>query len=306
MNKSVLVLMSAYNGSMYIKEQIRSIMQQETECRIDLRIRDDGSDDNTCEIIEEAQREYPGRVELVRGKRIGYNASFFCLLAGASGYSYYALSDQDDYWLPNKIQNACEHLDRCQADIPLLYASRSYLVRDGDMQPYGKTRAQRKELSIYNTIIQNICPGHTQVLNNALLELLKNDVDISRIYVYDAWITNLAVLYGKLIFNNNAYTLYRQHNSNQLGADGTRLRQLFRSFQRLQIGEGKKYRRQIEYFVECNREKLIIESFLDELEAFIHTTLLSKRIKYIFNSKLYRQSKIETLAFYCSYILGLF
>lgn len=304
-SKRVLVLMSSYNGSMYIEDQIRSIMLQETEYQVDLRIRDDGSTDNTCLVIGEMQRKYPGRVELVKGDRVGYNASFFILLNEASGYKYYALSDQDDYWLPNKIQISCEHLDRHEDDKPLLYASRSYLVRD-DMQPYGKTRAQRRELSIYNTIIQNICPGHTQVLNNSLLELLKRSLDVSKIYVYDAWITNISVLYGKVIFDNNAHTLYRQHKNNQLGAGVSRFGRLLRSWKRIGNGDGFKYRRQIEYFVLTNKPQLLKNGVLLEIEDFIKAQSFSERAQYIFRNKFFRQSSLETIAFLLALLMGKF
>ncbi len=305
MNKRVLVLLSSYNGQKHIREQIQSIMDQETEYQIDLRIRDDGSTDNTCQIVDEMQLEYPDRIELIRGERTGYNASFFSLINSAYGYTYYALSDQDDVWLPNKIQAACERLDKENNNSPLLFASTSYLVGD-DLKPYGKTRRKLREFSTYNTIIQNICPGHTQVMNNSLLELVKGNIDTSRIYVYDSWITNMAVLYGKVIFSNDSFAYYRQHNANQLGSGVGYIGQLFTSSKRTKSGDGSRYRKQIEYFVDMNKEKLSQENMLDELNAFIDAHSFPKKLKYLFNSKLCRQSKLETFAFYFAVLTGRF
>lgn len=160
MTKKILVLMSAFNGQSFIESQIESIMKQETSYKVVLRIRDDGSSDNTQNIIKQLQNKYPNRIEYFYSDNIGSNAGFLFLLREASGYDYYAISDQDDVWLPNKLSVACKYLEAENDSLPLLYASTSYLVAD-DLKPYGKTREKTRDFSIFNTIIQNICPGHT-------------------------------------------------------------------------------------------------------------------------------------------------
>lgn len=305
MNERVLVLMSSHNGEKYIREQIQSIMDQKAEYQIDLRIRDDGSVDNTRQIVGDMQRKYADRIELISGEQIGYNASFFRLINDANGYRYYALSDQDDVWLPNKVQVACDRLKTENDSMPLLYASTSYLVGD-DLKPYGTTRKRIREMFLYNTIIQNICPGHTQVMNNALVQILKGEMDVARIYVYDSWITNIAVLYGKVLFNNDSFAFYRQHKGNQLGSGYGNIGQILTSGKRVKRGDGPKYRRQIEYFIEVNKEKLSQKRLIKELNAFIDADSFSKKLKYILNSKLYRQSKLETSFFKLAVLAGRF
>lgn len=303
--KNVLVLMSSFNGEKYIKEQIQSIMSQVSEYQIDLCIRDDGSNDSTCTIVQEMQKEYPGRIELIVGERKGYNESFFSLIKGASNYTYYALSDQDDVWLPDKIQTACEKLCAEANDIPLLYASTSFLVGD-DLKPYGTTRKMVRSLSFYNTIIQNICPGHTQVMNNALLNLINVDIDYSKIYVYDSWITNVAMLYGKILFDNDSHTYYRQHKRNQLGSGASKIQKIITSKKRIFAGGGSKYREQIRLFYKTfsHDEKLL--KYYDELQKFLTAQSFISRLNYILGSKLYRQSRVETIAIYIAIVFGLF
>lgn len=305
MNEGILVLLSSYNGEAYIESQIMSIINQKINCEVNIRIRDDGSCDKTCIVIEKLMEQYPDRIELIRGKNIGYNKSFFELFKSTSGYKYYAISDQDDIWLENKLQVALEWMNEEDYEQPLLYASTSYLVKD-NMIPYGTTRKKIREFSVYNTIIQNICPGHTQVMNNALLDLLKNDIDTSQIYVYDSWITNMAMLYGKILFNNKPYTLYRQHSKNQLGYGKGMLGQALSSVKRTRKGDGKKYRKQIQYFVEKNRTMIEEKGFFDELYKFLDSEKVIDRVKYMFTGKLYRQKKIESLAFYIANVLGKF
>lgn len=53
--KSILVLMSTYNGEKYIEQQIDSILKQQL-VKVYLFIRDDGSSDKTIEIIEKYEK----------------------------------------------------------------------------------------------------------------------------------------------------------------------------------------------------------------------------------------------------------
>ncbi len=301
--KQILVMMSTYNGEKHLREQIDSILNQKTEHEVHLRIRDDGSKDQTCTLIEEYVAQHPSQIELIKGENKGYNGSFFYLIQNATGFDYYAISDQDDVWLPEKLQTACNAIDSVEDDIPLLYASTSFLVHD-DLKPYGTTRKMVRTMSMYNTIIQNICPGHTQVMNNRLMELLRPELDVSRIYVYDSWIQNVANLYGKIMFDNESHTYYRQYEGNQLGSGAGRLAKLFTSVKRVGTNDGKKYRKQIEYFIENHQKQLERRNIYNELDRFVSSKKVLQRIAYVFSSKLYRQSKIESLAFFIAVLTG--
>ena len=304
-DKSVLVLMSTYKGAEFIEEQLNSILQQEHISNIHILIRDDGSTDQTVERIEKVQRDNPEKITLVKGKNIGCNASFFALLKMAKGYDYYSISDQDDVWLPNKIYVALQWLEKeTDRTKPLLYASTSYLAKGSNLKIYGQTRKQCRPFSIYNTIIQNICPGHTQVFNNKLFELLKKPIDVRQIYVYDAWITNVAMLFGKIIFNNDSHTLYRQHSNNQLGYGQGKLGQLMTSCQHLLAGDGKRYRQQIKFFVEEYQEELARCGALKAIMEYVNCDSLQQRIRFMISGKLYRQTKFESVMFYFAVVFN--
>lgn len=301
--QSVLVLMSSYNGEKYIEGQIESIMNQKVDSELHLRIRDDGSKDKTCEIIEKISRKYLGKIELINGENKGYNASFFELLNGASGYDFYAISDQDDIWMQDKIQIAMNILTTSNESGPLLYASTSFLVED-DLNPYGTTRKKERDFSIYNTIIQNICPGHTQVLNNELLSIIQGDIDTKRIYVYDSWICNMAMLYGKILFDNEPHTFYRQHRGNQLGYGKGRIGRILTSVKHADAGDGLKYRRQIEYFCEQNKKMLVDNNCYCELTRFINANSFRNRLVFAIKNKFYRQSMFESVVFRVAVLIG--
>ncbi len=302
-NKKVLVLLSSYNGEKYIDAQIKSILNQKTNHTVNLLIRDDGSSDNTIAIINKYIQEYPNRIELIKGENIGYIKSFFELIKVADNYDYYALSDQDDVWLENKIDVGIQYLMKEDNSIPLLYGSTSYLVGD-DLKPYGKTQEQLKEITFYNTIIQNFFPGHNQIMNQKLLDELKKEIDYSKIYVHDSWITNVAMLCGKLIFNNDSFTYYRQHQENEIGFGKGTLGWIKERLKRIKKSDNKKYANQINYFFHIYKEKMSSNQYKEINKFITNQKNYILRFKYILKSKLYRQRNIETLLFKVLYLIG--
>ena len=77
--KSIAVLLSAYNGEKYIAKQIESIEKQTVNRDITLIIRNDGSTDNTFNILDQLSKKYPNII-VINGKNIGLIRSFFTLL----------------------------------------------------------------------------------------------------------------------------------------------------------------------------------------------------------------------------------
>lgn len=305
----ILILMSAYNGEKYIREQIDSVLAQETEegdIEVTLRIRDDGSSDDTPRILEEYRRASPDKIELLYGENLGYNASFFTLLDSAGGYDYYALCDQDDKWERDKISRALREMGAYEAkapSLPLLYACPSVLT-DENLKPRGLTRLRKRPLVPRNTLIQNICPGHNQVMNGALLKLVQRPRDVGRIYVYDLWIANLASLYGKIIFDPVPGTLYRQHGGNELGSRGSAIGKLLKAGRRSLAGEGRKNLQQMAYFAEQNRKALEKEGLYAAVEEMLKADTPGKRLRFALRCPFYRQSRLETAAFRLAFLLG--
>ena len=301
----VAVLLSTYNGEDYLSQQIDSILNQTIVDDITLFIRDDGSTDNTRKILEKYKNSFPNKINIFLGENIGLNFSFFWLIHNVDGFDFYSICDQDDVWLNNKIEIAVEMLKKEDNSIPLLYASSSFLVHN-DLIPYGETRKKNREITIYNSLIQNFSPGHSQVFNDKLHELLNCDFNVTNIYVYDSWILNEAILFGKLIFDNNSHTFYRQHDDNQLGSGKSNFQKLLLSKKRINKGHGKKYRQQIEYFNDYNSLKMKDIGAYDYVKKFVSKKNFFTRFAFSMSGRFYRQKKIETFAFYLAYIFGKF
>ncbi|MEE0779405.1 MAG: glycosyltransferase [Massilimicrobiota sp.] len=303
-SEKILVLMSTYNGEKYLVEQVESIFNQKGNYDISLLIRDDGSNDMTINIIQKLKEKYK-KIKFIKGSNLGCNGSYFELfkLAYKEDFDFFAISDQDDIWLDDKISKALYYIQNYDQNQPILYGSASYLVRD-DKIPYGKTQTANKEISVFNTIIQNFFPGHSQVFNRALLQYLIVDIDVSNIYVYDSWITNIANNFGKVIFDNEPHTLYRMHERNVVGYGKSQIQWLKTRINRMKKGDIIRQTQQIEYFLEVYGKKLN-QTFLNEMNFFLVSRKnIFSRLKYIVQCKLYRQKTIETIYFKALYLFG--
>lgn len=301
--KKIVVLLSTYNGEKYLKEQIDSILNQKSSHQIDLIIRDDGSSDGTIEILKSYEKKYPTRVKVDLEDNIGYIHSFFELIRRAEGYDYYALSDQDDIWLEDKIDVAVAACECCTYDGPLLYGSSSFLVND-KLEIMGETQKNLKGITWDNLLIQNFFPGHTQVFNDALCGILKAEVDCSKIYVHDFWITYMAFLHGRAIFDNQSHTYYRQHGTNTVGFGKNSVEWIVERLKRIGHNDNKKIAAQIGYFYEKCQEDMD-EELRTKVSMFIQSQKsLWQRIAYLHKTKLYRQKNFETVLFKILYLLG--
>lgn len=304
-NYKVAVLLSTYNGEHYIVEQIDSIIKQNFKGELLIVIRDDGSTDQTYNIIENKYSE-DNRILLFRGENIGCVESFFWLIRYAVeklvGCEYYAFSDQDDVWLDDKVSTAVNKLNSMDKDKPSLYASRSYLVTE-KLELLEESTKERRPITFYNSIIQNFAAGHTQVINRCLLESVA-DTDPKRIYVHDSFILNVAIIKGDMYFDNTSHVLYRQHKENQLGASKKKISWIVARIKRIKRGDNKKYSKQIYYICKKYHRDLTDDQKKEVSMFFKCQKNLALRFIFAIRTRLFRQDIGENLAFKLFYILG--
>ncbi len=297
----VQILLSTYNGEKYLRPQLDSFLALENAGDISVLIRDDGSTDGTREILEE-YRDRHG-FSLVFGDNIGFVDSMTALFSMADmSCDYFAFSDQDDVWLPDKLSRAVEALDRGDNTAPLLYAALSYLV-DAELHAIGQTMTPKKPPLFYNAMVQNVCPGHTQVANHALMALLRRE-KCENILVPDFFVYMLASATGRVIFDATPTTLYRQHGGNVIGYRNGFFRNLGTRLKRMKTDAPKKGVRQLLSLVTHYRDVMKSE-YLDEARRFFFCGKnFFTRLGYMFSAKAYRQSLAENLIFRGMYLIG--
>jgi glycosyltransferase involved in cell wall biosynthesis len=295
----VQVLLSAYNGERYIREQIESLLNQ-AGVSVRIRIRDDGSVDSTREIL----REYESRenVDIVCGENIGVTASFFELLkASGEPCDYYAFSDQDDVWKEDKLSRAVRLLSAEDGSLPLLYTSCLDIV-DESLNPVSRWEKPGRDASFYNAMVQNVSVGNTQVFNGALRDLLIQAENYENIYLHDHFTYLAATAFGKVIFDGESHILYRQHGQNAVGMNGG-ARFAREKAKSVFAGKIRRNARQLQYFLGLYGPAIKPEHRAEALK-YLGPGNVFKRLRYLFVKKAYCQTPLYGTAFWLLYLFG--
>ena len=115
MKEKVDVLVATYNGEKYLREQLDSIIKQ-TYKNIRILISDDCSKDRTQEILQEYEKKDDRIKIFLHDRNLGSNKNFEFLLRQVES-KFYMLSDQDDVWLPEKIEKTIQKQKETGADL---------------------------------------------------------------------------------------------------------------------------------------------------------------------------------------------
>lgn len=216
---AVTILLCTFNGARHLEAQLQSIAGQSLpDWR--LWVSDDGSTDGTWKILESFRKVHHNHdIRLMRGAGRGAAANYLSLMLHPDlPRGPVAFCDQDDVWLPGKLERAVTRLAQFNAS-PAAYAASS-IVTDNDLHEIGRLDASLKQPSFVNALVQNILHGGTLVLNEAALTLLRRGErpDVS---YHDWWCYVALTGCGARIVMDDAMALkYRQHGQNHIGYNG--------------------------------------------------------------------------------------
>ena len=218
----IAILMATYNGSSCLKEQLDSLYNQ-TVSDWTLYIRDDCSTDNTIEIIAEYITIYSNIIIIKDGdKNIGAKNNFMRLLECVDS-KYYMFSDQDDVWLPNKIEISLvqmHKLEKNNIDQPILVHTDVSLV-DSKLCLLAKSFWQESNINPnamkgYNYLaICSYATGCTTLFN-----LKAKEVSFpvkEKAFMHDWWVSTQVAKKGIIFSIYDQTVLYRQHENNVFG-----------------------------------------------------------------------------------------
>lgn len=303
MKNDVVILLSAFNGSKYILEQLESIKNQES-VSINLIIRDDGSTDNTYSIIDSFKESNKDlNITILKGKNVGYVKSFYLLikyaLENVPNIQYFSLADQDDFWMPDKLISALKSIPPSLSH-PVLYCSNAMLT-DQNLNPIGLYNKRKLKISTKTCLIQNIATGCTTLFNRKTAQLYV-DHQIDNISVHDQYLYILCTLFGETIYDEKPHILYRQHGSNQIGKPNLK--------KRLQVSVNKLFSNS--HSLE-NRAQLILEEFNHNLSGeslkavkklALYRTSLFRRMALLFDTGFVYQSLLSNVIFRIKILIG--
>lgn len=220
MNKNILVLMSTYNGEKYLPKLLDSVLSQ-NEVNVSILVRDDGSTDNTINILEEYKKF--NNIRYYKGDNIGYAKSFWNLLTNCDDYDFYAFCDQDDIWLPNKLINAIYNIEKNikNRNEPILYTSNVIPVNNNMDILNDKFFKCKNVLNPYESLQKSILPGCTFVFNYYAKEILKKYQGYMESHDWAAY--TIITTLGKVIYDKNSYIYYRIHENNTIGTSNSKI-----------------------------------------------------------------------------------
>lgn len=230
----VVVLLPVYNGAHYLAEQLDSILAQ-SAANLLILCRDDGSRDDSVAILNRYASQHPRQVHVLLDDlgNLGARANFSKLMQaalgqevspdGAQGPTYFALSDQDDVWHPDKLTrllSAMRRLEQGDARVPALVHGDLRVVDESghviapSMAAFQGLRPDRDSFAAQ--LISNTVTGCTALMNRALLE--RSTPVPPQSIMHDWWISLVASAFGRRAYLNEALLDYRQHANNTIGA----------------------------------------------------------------------------------------
>jgi hypothetical protein len=179
--------------------------------------------------LQEYARRYPERFTVLPTTAATGSAqqNFLRLIEAAvatSDAEYFAFADQDDVWLPAKIElemaamRGLEHVTL--AGRPMLVFSDLRIV-DRNLQTLHDSMWAKIPLEPQNVrrlerlLVQNVVTGCTAVINRPMARLARQMP--ARAYMHDWWIALLANVFGAAAAVNEVTVLYRQHGNNVMG-----------------------------------------------------------------------------------------
>ncbi len=202
MQASISIVMCTYNGAKYLREQLDSILAQ-TRPADEIIIQDDGSTDGTLDILHEYASLHPAIRIFRNEQQHGINGNFFSAIARTTG-DYIAISDQDDIWEADKIE---QQLD----------AIGDHLLCSGFSRPFSDTGVAVRvdsripNYSLLRVLYVGALDGHTLFFSRRLLELMTDAPTFAGFRLYDAILTITAAAYESIVFVPRTLVKHRRH-----------------------------------------------------------------------------------------------
>lgn len=235
MSPQVAILLCTYQGVKYLAAQLDSFAAQ-IYPNWKLWVSDDGSTDATPDLLAAfAERRPAGQITVRPGPRKGFVKNFMSLLCHPALHAdYYALSDQDDIWHPDKLERAVKWLGQVPKNQPALYCTRTELIDEAG-QSIGFSPLFTRPPAFGNALMQNVAGGNTMVMNNTARALLLEVGANIDVIAHDWWIyIAISACGGRVYYDPEPSLRYRQHGGNLIGANaglGARLLRVRMLFQ---------------------------------------------------------------------------
>jgi rhamnosyltransferase len=215
------VLLASLNGGKFLSQQLESILTQES-VEVRLLVSDDGSTDNSIEILEEYRDKF-SYFELIQGPMKGPAENFYGLLS-LSTSELVAFADQDDVWEPTHLIDSIQLLEM---DVPSLVFSNVNILAEENHTIFKRPLETLPDPK--NRFFENLAKGCTIVMNRRLVTHIVKKIPEKSI-MHDYWAYLVATCIGEVVLKKEASVNYRLHDSNFIGIKPTLNGQRFQNF----------------------------------------------------------------------------
>ncbi|MBU1007661.1 glycosyltransferase [Candidatus Dependentiae bacterium] len=212
----ISVVLPTYNGLTrgFVTYAIESVLQQ-TYKNFELLIVDDGSSDDTRELCQKYLADH--RVTYLHQKNSGVSAARNHGIKKSSG-DYIAFLDDDDSWLPEKLEKQLSFVENlCDSQFGLCYTALEFMTKDG--RKTGIIQSHHAEKNIFREMLyENIvdCTSSVLVPRSVLDDVGLFQEHLSYAEDYDLWL-RIAKKYH-IYSIDEPLALYREH-SNKLSSN---------------------------------------------------------------------------------------
>lgn len=280
----VAILLSTYNGSNFLAEQLDSLLNQDYP-ELSIIIRDDSSTDDTREVLQKYV-DSNDNITYYTGPNLQSARSFLELLIHSSEADYYAFCDQDDVWDRDKISIAVNMLEKIKnSAIPQMYCSALQMV-DVSLRPIGVMH-QNATATVGNALVQSVATGCTMVFNHKVKEMLQEYMPKS-IVMHDLWVFHICMYLGNVIFDPHPHTQYRQHRGNVVGAQVTLLQRFRTHYRSIKTLSRQHYRENAaKQLLEAYGSRMNIENRKLVSMVANYRKSIKNRLLFLFSRKIY-------------------
>jgi glycosyltransferase involved in cell wall biosynthesis len=225
----VSVAMATYNGERFLQEQLDSLAAQ-TLLPSELVVGDDGSEDRTLDILAEFAKTAPFAVRVRRNaQRLGTGDNFLETALGCSG-ELIAFCDQDDVWLPQKLERCAAILANYPEVALVAHASE---ITDGSLRPVGiddPSFGHSRRIGTMQFPVQVWPLGHTIVFRRSVVwrcggrrRVCSRQMAGGYEIAHDHWIPLCSLILGDIVLLPDVLARWRRHGGNSSRVRDTRL-----------------------------------------------------------------------------------
>lgn len=214
----IYIALATYNGEKYLPQMLESLLCQKRPADCIIAI-DDGSKDGSAKILNEFAQKLPLKITVFE-KNQGHQTAFSTALKQiadlASDEDFVALADQDDVWLPEKLQVLEQALEGSAQDLVFGDAEIIDALGNKTADSWRALGGIESKLSLrtYLTGYTNVTGCLTMFRASLLSQVLPFPEGIP---VHDQWITLVAAANHGILSITQKVIQYRLHGNNEIG-----------------------------------------------------------------------------------------